>query len=339
MLNGWGREGSWSWHRPVGGCWNASFTHDCCRRWLPTNGSNDCHNKSPRLDKSSSLGSIKLQLIRPLSFPLLHSPTLPLSFTAARPRRRQRQQHQQSDRERDCCSPLCPTMMWTCIWMACSIWVAMHCHAHCPDQCHAHCDHHTQGVWAVPPPAPFLLLCCSNPSSSPMPHCHNVPMPLLPASRCHIRPASSALPPADPTLPPVMPAAMANPSAPPNPIRRPICSPDANQSPCWTPTYLAGRCCVCSSSISNSSSAISISSHVQCSDTRWPTPCPAWGSSSATLSSKLHPSTVESWRSHCPRMRGRAQGWTRLSYQFCPGSRSRRRLLCIVPMHFYRYIA
>lgn len=75
MLNGWGREGSWSWHRPVGGCWNVSFTHDCCRRWLPTNGSNDCHNKSPRLDKSSSLGSIKLQLIRPLS------PTHPLSLS------------------------------------------------------------------------------------------------------------------------------------------------------------------------------------------------------------------------------------------------------------------
>lgn len=148
----------------------------------------------------------------------------------------------------------------------------MHCHAHCPDQCHAHCDHHTQGVWAVPRPAPFLLLCCSNPSSLPMPHCRNVPMPLLPASRCHTRPALSASPPADPTPPPAMPAAMANPSVPPSLIRRPICLPDANQSPCWTPTYPAGRCCVCSSSIS---SAISISSHVPCSDTRWPTPCPA----------------------------------------------------------------
>lgn len=160
----------------------------------------------------------------------------------------------------------------------------MHCHAHCPDQWHAHCVHHTQGVWAVPPLPPFPPLCCSNPSSSPMPHCRNVPMPLPPASHCHIRPALSASPPAGPTPPPAMLPAMANPSVPPSPIRRPICSPVARQSPCWTPTYPAGRCCVCSSNISisisnsnstSSSATSSISSHVPCSGTLWPTPCPA----------------------------------------------------------------
>lgn len=144
------------------------------------------------------------------------------------------------------------------------------CPTRCPDPVHVPCVHHTHLCRSVQVPAAPRAFpsCFISPSSSPTPRCRNAPMLPPRAYPCLTRPASSASPPAD--LPaPAMPPAMANPFGPHSPIRRPICSLAESQSPCWTPTYPAGRFCVCSSCSSINSS----SSRVQYSATRWPTPC------------------------------------------------------------------